>query len=175
VRTSPQLTAPPWLSVDCTYMSDHAGNHDCAWALSMSPSNSHRLLGECLSKRVVRRSLAMFETDPHRACIMHRQRIKLFAAVEGGQLSYQHFEGLVKSIALEQANASRQIWSIKDGNKWAAPKVAAAQREAVEHHAKYVDLFKVDGLLPDKLEEVWEEHVLTACVTLARAKLQLQV
>jgi hypothetical protein len=81
----------------------------------------------------------------------------------------------VKSIALEQANASRQIWSIKDGNKWAAPKVAAAQREAVERHAKYIDLFRVDSKLPDKLDEVWEEHVVTACVTLARAKLQLQV
>lgn len=111
----------------------------------------------------------MFETDAHRASVMHRQRIKLFSSVEGDNLNYQHFEGLVKSIALEQANAARQIWAIKDNQGWPHAKVAAANREASQRERTFIDLFRSqDGELPDKVEDVWEEHVVTACITCAR-------
>jgi KIF-1 binding protein C terminal len=121
------------------------------------------------------RSLALFEKDAHRASVMHRQRIKQFAALEGDALSYQHFEGLVKSIALEQANAARQIWAIKDGNGWPQPKVFAATREATERATTFLNYFRTDGKLPDKLDKEWEEHVVTACVTWARLKLRHKV
>ena len=122
------------------------------------------------------RALALFETDAHRASVMHRQRIKTFSAVEGDNLSYQHFEGLVKSVALEVANAARQIWTIKDGNEWPAPKVAAANREAAERVSAFVRLFRSEkGDLPDKVESVWEQHVMTACITCARLALQCKV
>ena len=107
---------------------------------------------------------------------MHRQRIKLFAAVEGDSLNYQHFEGLVKSVALEQANAARQIWAIKDDKGWPKAKVNAANVEASQREGTFIDLFRTEkGELPEKVEEVWESHVVTACITCARLALQRTV
>lgn len=110
----------------------------------------------------------MFETDAHRACVMHHQRVKTFAGVSGGQLNYQHFEGLVKSVALEVASAMRQISSIKEQHGWPAPKVASANAEAAAKQQAFIDMFKADGKLPDALPEEWREHVVAACISCAR-------
>jgi hypothetical protein len=117
----------------------------------------------------------MFEQEPHRACVMHRQRIKQFAMVEGDQLNYQHYEGLVKSIALEVSNAAKQIWTIKEANKWPKAKVDAANRDASCRVSTFLDLFRKDGQLPQKIEDAWEIKVLTACTTQARLMLQRAV
>ena len=117
----------------------------------------------------------MFEKDAHRASVMHRHRVKLFANVEGDALNRQHFDGLVKSIALETSQACRQIHVIKAGNDWPAAKVNAANCEACERISKFLQLFYVDGTLPEKIEDTWEPHVLPACTTLARLLLQQHV
>ncbi len=57
--------------------------------------------------------LAGFErADPHRACVLHRQRVRLLAPLEG-QLSPEHYPGLSRSISLELGNVSREVADIK--------------------------------------------------------------
>lgn len=117
----------------------------------------------------------MFERDAHRASVMHRQRVKLFSAVEGDSLNPQHYDGLVKSIALETAQAARQIYGIKSDKGWPAAKVNAANREVCTRLSAFLDLFRKSGELPESVEEDWESHVLASCTTLARLTLQRRV
>ena len=121
------------------------------------------------------RALALFETDPHRTTVMHRQRIKVFDDVRDGALSRQHFDGLVKSIALEVAQAMRQIWNIKDNNGWPRVKVEAANCAAADAYAAFLELFRQDGMLPAQLEEAWEAPVLKSAVLEGRLRLQQSV
>jgi hypothetical protein len=117
----------------------------------------------------------MFETDAQRAIAMHSKRAKQFEGVGGDRLNRQYYDGLVKSIALEIANARKQIWSIKDTGNWPRGKIEAANRAADAQFAEFLDLFKENKTLPAHIEASWESQVVSACVSLARLKLQQQV
>eukprot|EP00878_Enallax_costatus_P016466 GHUV01017272.1.p1 GENE.GHUV01017272.1~~GHUV01017272.1.p1 ORF type:complete len:553 (+),score=189.00 GHUV01017272.1:136-1794(+) len=58
------------------------------------------------------RCLAGFESDPHKRCVMHRNRAKLLQDLEG-ELSPTHYPGLSRSISLELGNIYREIGDIK--------------------------------------------------------------
>lgn len=107
---------------------------------------------------------------------MHRQRVKVFDGVRGNALSRQHFDGLVKSVAFEVAQAQRQMWSIKDQNGWARAKIEAANIAAVHAYAEFLALFRKGGELPERIEdEAWAPSVLKACVLEGRLRLQQSV
>lgn len=59
-----------------------------------------------------RRCLAGFEAQPHKRCVLHRNRAKLLQGLEG-QLSPTHYPGLSRSISLELGNIYREIGDIK--------------------------------------------------------------
>lgn len=113
------------------------------------------------------RTLAWFEQDLHRKCVMHRHRVKQFDAVSSN-LSAKHFFGLVCSIQLECANAFRDIWELKATAGWPERKVALAGAEASKHYDLLLDQFREVGRLPVKLDADWERPVLSACLSQAR-------
>lgn len=59
------------------------------------------------------RCLASFEPDVHRKRLMHRQRVARLQPLHG-VLNPEFFLGLVRSIALELGNVSREIIELEE-------------------------------------------------------------
>ncbi|MEW5303813.1 MAG: hypothetical protein WDW36_006468 [Sanguina aurantia] len=134
------------------------------------------------------RCLAAFEPDVHRRCVMHKARANILAPLHK-QLNPQYYLGTSRSVDLELGNIYREILDLKDGAGWAPGKVrwaecphtpspahmacagttvAAAGLCATKFYQSFIDSFRKDGKLPDRVDEDNERFFLMASFNMGR-------
>uniref|UniRef100_A0A7R9YQ70 KIF-binding protein n=1 Tax=Chlamydomonas euryale TaxID=1486919 RepID=A0A7R9YQ70_9CHLO len=118
------------------------------------------------------RCLASFEPDAKRKRLMHSQRVARLAPLHG-VLNHEHFLGLVRSIALELGNTSREIMDLLEEERRPKSKTVAARLDAVRYYTYFIDTFREPfgpgGKLPDRIEdEANERYFLLASFSLGR-------
>ncbi|KAK9829260.1 hypothetical protein WJX72_004839 [[Myrmecia] bisecta] len=119
-------------------------------------------------------SLAEFEPDVHHKCILHKARCKRVEPVLA-QLNEAAFPGLCWSMRLEVANAYKEIMELKHEAGRPFPKVFAAAQEAKGQYDMFLDAFKKDGHLPNRVAETDNEaHFINACFSMARVAHRMQ-
>ncbi|UPQ98565.1 KIF1-binding protein [Chloropicon primus] len=98
------------------------------------------------------RALATFETDGHRACVMHRKRSKRIEVVLE-DLNPKYFPSVWKSGLLELADIYREIMEVKSSVNRPAGKVYKAGAASAQYYKKFIESFDdTDGGI-ENLEE----------------------
>ena len=87
------------------------------------------------------KALAVFESDPHRRCVMHRKRSKRIEGVIE-DLNPKYFPGIWKSALLELADIYREIMDIKNSAGRPARKIYKAGVSSVQFYRKFLEAFE---------------------------------
>jgi len=91
-------------------------------------------------------SLAAFEPDAHRRCVMHKRRLKPLAAVLT-ELGYNAFPGLWKTMQYEVGQAWRTIAETKMAERRPHAKCAAAGVKAAEAYNAFLSKYHQDAAM----------------------------